>query len=323
MQWRMRKRGWQISCVPAAQVTHIGGASASQQRPASLVNLWRSRLQLCDKHYSAPKRTLARQLIIAGMNRRISRLSPDEAELEACLPRSHSLGARMTQLTAIVLTYNEIEHIGACLETLRFADRVLVFDSFSDDGTVETARRLGAKVMQNAFVNYADQRNAALAALEGQGEWALFIDAAERVSPELAVEIREAISQADYVGWQIPRHNTIFGVLTKGAGWYPDYQTRLLRLGHASYDPERPVHEIVQLRGPAWHTAPSNPASQLSRSGALPRKAAALQARSTRGCSLTPARDQDGAPSLLPQCDIFTGASSRSRATATAGTDCG
>ena len=156
----------------------------------------------------------------------------------------------MTQLTAIVLTYNEIEHIGACLETLRFADRVLVFDSFSDDGTVETARRLGAKVMQNAFVNYADQRNAALAALEGQGQWALFIDADERVSPELAVEIREAMSQADYVGWQIPRHNTIFGVLTKGAGWYPDYQTRLLRLGHASYDPERPVHEIVQLRGP-------------------------------------------------------------------------
>ena len=83
MQWRMRKKGWQINCVPAAHVTHIGGASASQQRPASLVNLWRSRLQLCDKHYSAPKRALARQLIIAGMNRRISRLSPDEAELEA------------------------------------------------------------------------------------------------------------------------------------------------------------------------------------------------------------------------------------------------
>ena len=155
----------------------------------------------------------------------------------------------MTRLIAIVLTYNEIGHIAACLETLRFADRVIVFDSFSADGTVEAARQLGADVIQHAFVNYAEQRNAALAAVEGQGEWALFIDADERVSPELAAEIRDCINHPDFAGWQIPRHNFIFGKLTKGAGWYPDYQTRLLRLGCARYDPDRPVHETVLLRG--------------------------------------------------------------------------
>ena len=155
----------------------------------------------------------------------------------------------MTQLIAIVLTYNEIEHIAACLETLRFADRVVVFDSFSDDGTVEVAREQDADVIQRAFVNYADQRNAALKAVEGQVQWALFIDADERVSPQLAAEIRDCINQPDIAGWRIPRHNFIFGKLTKGAGWYPDYQTRLLRLGFAFYDPDRPVHETAHLRG--------------------------------------------------------------------------
>ena len=65
----------------------------------------------------------------------------------------------------------------------------------------------------------------------------------------LAREIREKISLPDYAGWRIPRHNYIFGILTKGAGWYPDYQTRLLRVGRAYYDTRRKVHEVVKLYG--------------------------------------------------------------------------
>jgi hypothetical protein len=155
----------------------------------------------------------------------------------------------MTRLTAIVLTYNEAEHIKDCLQTLDFADDRLVFDSGSTDGTVDIARQAGARVLRHDFENFAAQRNAALKAVEKQSDWVLFVDADERVSSELAEEVRQVIINPSAVGYRIPRHNYIFGKLTIGAGWYPDYQTRLLRVGRAHYDPEKQVHEVVILDG--------------------------------------------------------------------------
>lgn len=156
----------------------------------------------------------------------------------------------MRQLTAVVLTYNEAEQIEACVAALQFAERILIFDSFSSDDTVAIARRCGAEVLQRAFANYADQRNAALDALEGETAWVLFVDADERISADLAAEIQSRLSCPGFAAWKLPRHNYIFGRLTRGAGWYPDYQTRLLRLGQARYDPQRQVHEVVMLDGP-------------------------------------------------------------------------
>ncbi len=156
---------------------------------------------------------------------------------------------RMT-LTAIVLTLNEAAHITACLESLQFADHRVVFDSYSSDDTVVLARAAGAEVLQAQFVNYAQQRNAALEAVNDRGGWVLFVDADERITPELAAEIRQIVqTDQQHAGWRVPRHNYIFGKLTLGAGWYPDYQTRLLRIGRAHYDPERTVHEVVLLDG--------------------------------------------------------------------------
>ncbi len=154
----------------------------------------------------------------------------------------------MNTLTAVILTLNEEAHIAACIDSLRFADEILVFDSYSSDQTVQLAQRTGARVVQRTFDNYANQRNAALAAVGTA--WALFIDADERVTPTLAAELTSVLPQEGYAGWRIPRHNYIFGTLTRGAGWYPDHQTRLLRVGAARYDPERKVHEVVQLDGP-------------------------------------------------------------------------
>lgn len=153
----------------------------------------------------------------------------------------------MTKLTAIVLTHNEAEHIAECLKTLQFTDEQIVFDSFSTDTTVDIARANGARVLRHQFMNFAEQRNAALAAISDTTDWVLFVDADERVSPDLAEEIRQVMMQRDYAAYQIPRHNYIFGKLTKGAGWYPDYQTRLLKSGKARY--ENPVHEVVVVDG--------------------------------------------------------------------------
>ncbi len=155
----------------------------------------------------------------------------------------------MTHLTAIVLTYNEERHIADCLETLTFADARLVFDSFSTDQTIALAQQAGADVIQHEFANYAAQRNAALAAVTGQTDYVLFVDADERVTPGLRDEILTVIEAGGCAGWRIPRHNYLFGRLTLGAGWFPDYQTRLLKAGAAHYDPERTVHEVVLLDG--------------------------------------------------------------------------
>lgn len=151
------------------------------------------------------------------------------------------------KLFGIILTRNEAHHIRDCIESLRFTDHIIVFDSFSHDATVEIAKAANVEVIQHAFDNYAGQRNAALEAVCERADWVLFVDADERVTSELASEVRSVISQSGYAGWRIPRHNYIFGKLTLGAGWYPDYQTRLLKVGAAHYDPARQVHEVVVL----------------------------------------------------------------------------
>lgn len=151
----------------------------------------------------------------------------------------------MPQLTAIILTRNEAAHIVACIESLAWADAVVVFDSFSTDETVALAEQAGATVRQRPFDNYAAQRNAALDSVGA--DWIFFVDADERGTPELAEEIRQVIRARPEAAWYVPRHNYIFGRLTLGAGWYPDYQLRLLRHGTARY--VRPVHEIAEVDG--------------------------------------------------------------------------
>jgi (heptosyl)LPS beta-1,4-glucosyltransferase len=153
-------------------------------------------------------------------------------------------------LTAIVLTYNEEKHLLDCLASLAWAPRLIVFDSFSADRTLEIAGAAGAKIIQRKFDHYAAQREAALRAAET--EWVLFVDADERVPPELAQAIRAVLNRPE-AGWWIPRHNYIFGKLTRHAGWYPDYQLRLMRPACAHYDPRRPVHELVILEGETGH----------------------------------------------------------------------
>ncbi len=160
----------------------------------------------------------------------------------------------MAKLIAVILTKNEERHIRACIESVSWTDGVLISDSYSDDGTLRIAHQLGASVAQHPFVNWAVQRNIALEDAQAMGaEWVFFIDADERATPELAVEIAQAIQDHNIVGWWVPRYNFIMGHQMRAGGWYPDYQLRLLQLGRARYDPTREVHEIVNLDGEAGY----------------------------------------------------------------------
>lgn len=149
------------------------------------------------------------------------------------------------QLTAIILTLNEAAHIADCVASLPWCNRVVVFDALSGDDTIDLAQAAGAEVYQSPFSNYAQQRNAALTAIST--DWVFFVDADERGTPALGEEVRDVIRNRDEAGWYVPRHNYIFGRLTRGAGWYPDYQLRLFRHGAVRY--ERPVHEIALVDG--------------------------------------------------------------------------
>ena len=159
----------------------------------------------------------------------------------------------MTKLTAVILTLNEARHIVPCIESLRWADAILVLDSFSTDATVALAEEAGARVIQHPFENYSQQRNVALDAVlaSEESDWLFFVDADERATPELAAEIQAIIAaDREEIGWWAPRHNIILGHRMRGAGWRPDYQLRLLRPDRARYDPRRAVHEEAQLDGP-------------------------------------------------------------------------
>lgn len=155
-----------------------------------------------------------------------------------------------SRLAAVILTLNEEAHIQECIASLQWADQIVVFDSFSTDQTAGLAQAAGARVIQHAFVDYGAQRNAALQAVDA--EWVLFVDADERVTPALASEICLKLDQPER-GWWVPRHNYLFGKLTLGAGWFPDYQLRLLHRASAHYDPTRAVHEEVILDGQAGY----------------------------------------------------------------------
>ncbi|HEY1012911.1 MAG TPA: glycosyltransferase family 2 protein [Herpetosiphonaceae bacterium] len=158
----------------------------------------------------------------------------------------------MTLLSIAILARDEERHIGGTLESARSVadETVVLLDPRTADGTAAICRRFGARIVEEPFVSFSAQRNRALAACAGA--WVLFLDADERLTPELRAELErfKADPPADRAGFWIPRRNTYWGRALRGGGWYPDHQLRLLRRGAARYDERRLVHELAELDGP-------------------------------------------------------------------------
>ncbi len=153
---------------------------------------------------------------------------------------------------------NEERYIAGCIESVRgLADEVVVvLDPQGRDRTAELARERGARVELVTFVSFAHLRNRTLELC--RQPWVFFLDADERATPELCREVAGLVEQepdpADpraVVGYWIPRHNYFFGRRVGHAGWYPDYQLRLILRARARYPDEQRVHEVVQLQGQA------------------------------------------------------------------------
>jgi glycosyltransferase involved in cell wall biosynthesis len=149
------------------------------------------------------------------------------------------------KLTVTVITLNEAANIDAALASVAWADEIVVIDSGSTDATAAIARRYTSRVEVRDWPGYGAQKN--YAAEAAAHEWILSIDADERVSPELASEIRALLaSDPPHRGYRLPRLTWYLGRWIRGTDWYPDYQLRLYdrRAGRWS---SRRVHESVTL----------------------------------------------------------------------------
>ncbi|MEX2271768.1 MAG: glycosyltransferase family 2 protein [Vicinamibacterales bacterium] len=154
----------------------------------------------------------------------------------------------MPKLTVTVITRDEAHHIEACLESVRWADEIIVVDSGSTDGTTEIARRFTAKVIPREWPGYAAQKE--FAAAQASHDWILSIDADERVSDGLAAEIRDVLAtEPRQAAFRIPRMTRHFGKWLRTTDAYPDYQVRLYDRRRARWKP-LDVHESVTADGP-------------------------------------------------------------------------
>ena len=183
-------------------------------------------------------------------------------------------------LSVAIIAKDEARYIGAAIDSVAgLAGEVLVLlDDRTRDETAAIAQQRGARVLAEPWRGFAAQHNRALGLCAG--EWVLFLDADERVTPELRLEIQSLLAAPDketrrrgdkeigddtrvcsspglpaslsaVAGYWIPRRNIFFGRALRGGGWYPDRQLRLLRRGGARYDEERLVHEYARLDGEA------------------------------------------------------------------------
>jgi len=150
------------------------------------------------------------------------------------------------RLSAIIITKDEAAHIGDCLDSLAFCDERIVVDGASSDGTIMIAKQRGARVATHSWKGFGPQKNYALSL--AQGDWVLSIDADERVTPELAREIRAAINSGKADGYELPRRSTFCGHMMRHSGWFPDRVLRLFRRDKGRFT-EDIVHERVMCEG--------------------------------------------------------------------------
>ncbi len=159
----------------------------------------------------------------------------------------------MNRLSVITLTLNESANIGECLESVRWADEIIIVDSGSTDGTLETARRYTEKIFTIDWPGYGAARNFALA--QATGDWVLWLDADERVTPELGEEIRGLLRGEDIpvAGFAVGRRAYFLGRWIRHCGWYPSRVVRLFRRERGRFTESR-VHEQLRLDGPVQGT---------------------------------------------------------------------
>jgi glycosyltransferase involved in cell wall biosynthesis len=150
-------------------------------------------------------------------------------------------------ISVLILTKDEQKDLPACLASVAWSDDVVVFDSFSTDRTVAIAEEFGARVVQRAFDNWSSHQNWGLQNIRFRNEWVFYIDADERMTPELVENVGRAIAKpGDRVAFRIVRRDFFLGTWLRHVQ-ATSFYTRLFRPGHIRY--ERLVNPITIVDG--------------------------------------------------------------------------
>jgi len=152
----------------------------------------------------------------------------------------------MAKLSVIIITKDEADNIRACIESVIWADEIIVVDSGSSDATVEICREMGAQVHIHDWPGYGMQKNRALS--YAINNWVFSIDADERVTPELQSQLIKAMNSEIQDGYYMPRLSQFCGKFIRHSGWYPDYVLRLFKRNRGRFSDDV-VHERVILEG--------------------------------------------------------------------------
>ncbi|MBI2613509.1 MAG: glycosyltransferase family 2 protein [Candidatus Levybacteria bacterium] len=152
-------------------------------------------------------------------------------------------------LSVVVSAFNSEQELEDCLKSAVFADEIVVVDNSSTDKTAEIAKQYTDKIFtrpNNPMLNV----NKNFGFSKAGGTWIFCLDADERITPDLAQEIKnlKLENENSVNGYWIPRKNIIFGKWIEHTGWYPDHQLRLFRNGKGSF-PEKHVHEMIKITG--------------------------------------------------------------------------
>jgi len=145
-------------------------------------------------------------------------------------------------ISAYIIAYNEVDKIEAAINSVMWADEIILADSHSTDGTIELAEKLGAKVVQIDFAGFGKLRNEAIKSCTC--EWIFSLDSDERCTPDARDAIFAVINNQNSEDiWKVPRRNWFMNKWIKHSGWYPNFrQPQLFRNGKMTYD-NLPVHE--------------------------------------------------------------------------------
>lgn len=149
-------------------------------------------------------------------------------------------------ISVCIISYNEESNIKDCLESVRWADEIIVVDSGSTDRTREIAESIGAKVVHHKWEGYVNQKNFALSL--ATKDWVFCLDSDERCTPQLADEIRQAIQNNSVDGFQMKRHTYYLHKWINHCGWYPDYKLRLAKRSKCRWDGVDP-HDKLTVDG--------------------------------------------------------------------------
>jgi glycosyltransferase involved in cell wall biosynthesis len=149
-------------------------------------------------------------------------------------------------LSVVIITKNEENFIEDAIISANFAQEVLVLDSYSIDETITIAIKLSARVEQQEWLGFGKQKN--LAVRLATHDWVFVLDADERITPSLKMEILRILENPSSDGYLVPRLNCFFGKFIKTCGLFPDYSLRLYKKSQGRFN-EVEVHESVEING--------------------------------------------------------------------------